>query len=193
MSVAVRVWDPRVAAVFCRHREEWGELGNTYPARMEVCGARWPAAEAVYQALKLTEPRLQRRVARARSGLEAKREAYRHPQALRGDLDEPTRIRLMRITLRLRACQDGVFRRSLLATGQRPIVERSGRDGWWGAVPQADGTLVGRNVLGRLLMELRAELRAGRVRWPGEPQEFLLGRPLRPPKPPAPGTGKEAT
>jgi len=51
------------------------------------------------------------------------------------------------------------FSSLLLATGNRPIVEKSWKDSFWGAKPLEDGRLVGRNVLGRLLMELREELR----------------------------------
>ena len=46
----------------------------------------------------------------------------------------------------------------LAATGDRPIVEVSTRDPWWGAQPVAD-RYEGRNVLGRLWMELRQQLR----------------------------------
>ena len=48
----------------------------------------------------------------------------------------------------------------LAATGERPIVEVSTRDAWWGARPVAD-RYEGRNVLGRLWMELRQHIRVG--------------------------------
>ena len=44
---------------------------------------------------------------------------------------------------------------ALTATGSLPIVERSSRDAWWGAMPSQDNTLTGRNVLGQLLTQLR--------------------------------------
>ena len=50
----------------------------------------------------------------------------------------------------------------LLRTGDRPIVEISTRDQYWGARPEAPpgGTIYrGRNVLGRLWMELRQHAR----------------------------------
>ena len=46
----------------------------------------------------------------------------------------------------------------LAATGERPIVEVSTRDPWWGARPVSD-RYEGHNVLGRLWMELRQQLR----------------------------------
>lgn len=56
------------------------------------------------------------------------------------------------------------FGRLLLATGSQPIVEQSRKDDYWGAKVADDtgntgDTLVGQNVLGRLLMELREKLR----------------------------------
>ena len=48
----------------------------------------------------------------------------------------------------------------LAATGERAVVEVSTRDPWWGARPVAD-RYEGHNVLGRLWMELRKQLRDG--------------------------------
>jgi hypothetical protein len=61
----------------------------------------------------------------------------------------------------------------LLATGDAAIVERSSKDRYWGAVESADGVLEGQNVLGRLLMELRQELRTR------SPEELTVVAPPR--------------
>ena len=50
--------------------------------------------------------------------------------------------------------------RPVAATGDCPIVEVSTRDPWWSARPVAD-RYEGRNVLGRLWMQLRQQLRDG--------------------------------
>ncbi|MBO1329430.1 NADAR family protein, partial [Acetobacter suratthaniensis] len=50
------------------------------------------------------------------------------------------------------------FSELLLSTGDRPIVEDSRKDSYWGATRQENDTLNGQNVLGRLLMELRKKL-----------------------------------
>ncbi len=62
---------------------------------------------------------------------------------------------------------------------QAVLVEQSRRDDYWGAKVADDGMLVGMNVLGRLLMELRAHLSADtsttlRVVEPPPISEFLL-------------------
>jgi type I restriction enzyme, S subunit len=52
-----------------------------------------------------------------------------------------------------------IFSRLLLATGDKPIVEQSAKDDFWGAKVVDPETLQGMNVLGRLLMELREEVK----------------------------------
>jgi predicted NAD-dependent protein-ADP-ribosyltransferase YbiA (DUF1768 family) len=47
------------------------------------------------------------------------------------------------------------FGRELVATGDRPIVEISAHDDFWGAKEVSPGVLVGHNHLGRLLMVVR--------------------------------------
>lgn len=49
-----------------------------------------------------------------------------------------------------------------MATRDRPIVEQSRKDDYWGAkvIDEVGETLVGQNILGRLLMELREVLKA---------------------------------
>ena len=71
------------------------------------------------------------------------------------------RVDVMRWVLRMKREANPVEIDTLLAaTGDRPIVEISARDAWWGARPIAD-RYQGENVLGRLWMELRQHLRDG--------------------------------
>ena len=64
--------------------------------------------------------------------------------------------KVMRWCLRVKLAQIwDEFSRLLLATGDRPIVEESRKDEFWGAKVVNTDTLVGVNALGRLLMELR--------------------------------------
>lgn len=65
------------------------------------------------------------------------------------------RVDIMRNILRAKAAQHEYVRRKLLATGERELIENSWRDDFWGWGPNRDG----KNVLGRLWMEVRAELR----------------------------------
>ena len=66
------------------------------------------------------------------------------------------------------------FGRVLEDTGDRPIVEISSKDPFWGCLEQPDGTLEGENHLGRLLMDVRARLPAILRRGFTFPDGFLL-------------------
>lgn len=115
----------------------------------------------------------------------AKMKAKTFKSQTRSDWDE-VRFKIMRWCLRVKLSQNfDEFARLLLATKDRAIVEQSRRDTYWGAKLSEDGaTLVGQNVLGRLLMELREKLlnnseAAFRVVEPLAIPEFLfLGRPI---------------
>lgn len=77
----------------------------------------------------------------------------------RADWDD-VKVDIMREILRAKASQHGYVRRKLLATGDRELVENSWRDDFWGWGPNRDG----KNMLGKLWMEIRAELRADLAR-----------------------------
>lgn len=76
----------------------------------------------------------------------------------RGDWADPTkeiRICSMLWVLELKLSNNRVFREALLATGDKPIVEVSKKDDFWGCLPDGD-ILVGQNILGLLLSDLRS-------------------------------------
>lgn len=66
------------------------------------------------------------------------------------------KVGIMREILRAKVAQHEYVRRKLLATGDRELVEDSWRDDFWGWGAGRDG----QNMLGKLWMEVRAELRA---------------------------------
>lgn len=91
----------------------------------------------------------------APSAHEAFKIAERNKAKRRSDWDE-VKVGVMRRILHAKADQHEYVRRKLLATGDRALVENSWRDDFWGW--GADGC--GQNMLGKLWMEVRAELRA---------------------------------
>lgn len=80
-------------------------------------------------------------------------EANKHVR--RPDWDA-VRVDIMRDILRAKAHQHEYVARKLLATGDRALIEDSWRDDFWGWGPNRDG----QNMLGKLWMEIRAEMRA---------------------------------
>ena len=144
------------AAVFFRSRERHGDLSNMtggFPLTANAVPFQGP--EGLYQALKFPhDPDFQKTIGAQRSGMDAKRTAY-----TRRDTDpdwDSYRADAMAYTLAIKLLQHpGRFGDALSHTGSLPIVERSSRDAWWGAMPADDKTLTGRNVLGQLLTTLR--------------------------------------
>ncbi|HEX6123062.1 MAG TPA: NADAR family protein [Ktedonobacterales bacterium] len=88
--------------------------------------------------------------------------ARKHAAETRPDW-EAVRVPIMRWCLAVKLAQHRArFGGLLLATGDRPLVEVSPDDAFWGAVPAGPGarSATGANLLGHLLMELRATLPA---------------------------------
>ncbi len=93
----------------------------------------------------------------ARSAHDAFIIAQTHKELRRPDWDD-IKVGVMRDILRAKAEQHEYVRRKLLATGNRELIEDSWRDDFWGWGPNRDG----KNMLGKLWMEIRAELRGTR-------------------------------
>lgn len=148
------------AAVFRKTREAHGGLSNMaagFPLQVAGCTIR--TSEALYQAMRYPHlPEVQALILEQKSPMAAKMKSRAHRRRCRPDFPQ-IRVVVMRWCLQVKLTQNRRrFGAVLGATGRSPIVESSARDTFWGAVPQPDGTLIGCNVLGRLLMELRAQL-----------------------------------
>ena len=180
----LRRYNPEGAAVFRIVRERWGGLSNFGAYPLEVNGIAIPTSEALYQACRFpAEPELQRLVISQPNPMAAKIEANKKADRTRADWFD-INVRLMRWVLRVKlACNYESFGHLLDSTGEMPIVEYSRRDRFWGA--RYEGSeLVGVNALGRLLMELREQLREDergalrRVSPPDIPEFLLYGEPI---------------
>ncbi|WP_296697117.1 DUF1156 domain-containing protein [Thiocapsa sp. UBA6158] len=187
-SNRLRTYDRTTAVVFLKTKEAFGGLSNMaggYPLR--VNGVRILTSEALYQACRFPHlPHVQKLIIEQNSPMTAKMKGKPYRSDSRPDWDA-ARVKIMRWCLRAKLIQNfAEFSRLLLATHDRPIVEESRKDDFWGAKPIDAKVLVGQNVLGRLLMELREELRDG-DRWPAQelppldlPEFLLFGRPIEP-------------
>ena len=140
---------------------QWGELSNFFPLAVPIAAGPWRFAtsEALYQAAKFAaHPDVQRRIAEAPTP-RAAAAIGRTPGLGFYAGWNAQRVDVMRWVLRKkREANRFAIDAVLLVSGHRPIVEVSTRDPWWGARPVAE-RYEGRNVLGRLWMELRQHLR----------------------------------
>lgn len=91
----------------------------------------------------------------APSAHEAFKLAQQNKSLQRPDWDA-VKVKVMSDILYAKASQHEYVRRKLLATGDRELVEDSWRDTFWGWGENGDG----QNMLGKLWMGVRAQLRA---------------------------------
>jgi ribA/ribD-fused uncharacterized protein len=174
--------------VFQRTREAFGGLSNMatgYPLR--VSGVGILTSEALYQACRFPHmPEVQGIIIRQRSPMTAKMKSKPHRSQSREDWDS-VRVAIMKWCLKVKLVQHWTaFGNLLLSTSDRPIVEQSRTDRFWGAVAEPNGDILdGANVLGRLLMDIRARLKKDPSQFeivsPVPISDFsLLGRPIEP-------------
>lgn len=177
MGIEKRVYNSEEVISFFRVREKWGSFSNMHPGYpLVVAGVRVSSSEALYQAMRFPHyPEVQAEIIGLHP-MEAKKLARAHIDKTRADWDR-VRVSVMRWVLRVKAEQHPSFCVLLLSTGDKPIVEVSYKDDFWGARPNGR-TLVGVNTLGRLLMELREELKSGNLRVVPPPGAVLLGKKL---------------
>lgn len=152
---------------FSRPKAPWGAFSNfslDFPLR--ITGVTLPTTEHLYQACRFPHlPDLQRRLLfdKARpSPNAAKMRAHKHEAETRPDWED-VRVPIMRWCLAVKLAQHrAAFGALLLESGRSPLVEVSGDDAFWGAVPDGAGSrfATGANMLGNLLMDLRATLSA---------------------------------
>lgn len=141
----------------CFYEQEFYVLSNFSAFRVNIDGVWFDTSEAAYHWHRFypEQRRHRRAILAAVSAHEAFRYAQDHKADQRPDWDA-IKCNVMKATLRAKADQHEYVRRKLLETGERELVENSWRDPYWGWGPNRDGL----NMLGKLWMEIRADLRA---------------------------------
>ena len=131
-------------------RGEFDWLSNFFLCRVEFEGMNFSNVEAAFQAAKCLDMKERERFF-GLSGGQAKRLGRR--VELRSDWEE-VKIEIMRQVLKSKFTQNSELREKLIATGDTELIEGNNwRDFYWGV---CNGK--GQNHLGKLLMEVRAEL-----------------------------------
>lgn len=138
------------------YEQDFYVLSNFSAFTLQWRGLRFDTSEAAYHYEKFPDHQgVRSEISNAPSAHEAFKIAERNKAHRRSDWDA-VKVSIMRDILRAKAEQHEYVRRKLLATGDRCLIENSWRDDFWGWGPNRDG----QNMLGRLWMEVRAELRA---------------------------------
>jgi type I restriction enzyme S subunit len=182
-----RIYQRSQCVVFLKTKDAFGGLSNMAGGYgLYVNGINIPSSEALYQACRYPHrPEIQRLIIGQSSPMTAKMKSKPYRRDSRPDWDQ-IKVNIMRWCIRVKLAQNWErFSELLLDTGDRPIVEESRKDNFWGAKPTDEHTLVGMNVLGRLLMELREAVKTDqselllRVEPPAIPDFRLNGRAIK--------------
>lgn len=133
-------------------RGKWSKLGNYSPCLIFYDGHAYLSVEHAYQAQKSLDPKVQQAIRNQPTPNTAKR--FARLVALRADWDD-VKIPLMLALLREKFASEPE-RTILLSTVNEHLVEGN----WWGDTFWGQSPLGrGENHLGKLLMQVRDELR----------------------------------
>lgn len=179
-TVGIRIYKRSECIVFHKTKDSFGSLSNMAPGfPITINNQNILTSEALYQACRFpNNPDAQHLIISQSSPMTAKMRAKPLKDLTRPDWMK-VRVRIMRWCLSAKLLQNySAFSQILVETLEKPIVEYSSKDRFWGALPSDEDTLIGANVLGRLLMELRESIKEGTFNTdslqPPEVSDFLL-------------------
>jgi ribA/ribD-fused uncharacterized protein len=139
---------------FYRVSDPFGEFSNFAGFPFSLKGVVWPTSEHYFQAQKFAGTKHEEAVRLAASPMAAAKMGRDRSRPLRTDW-EAVKDDLMREAVRAKFQQHPSLQSLLLSTGNAEIIEHTANDSYWG--DGGDGS--GKNMLGRILMEFRDELR----------------------------------
>jgi ribA/ribD-fused uncharacterized protein len=132
-------------------RGEHRFLSNFYPAIVKLEGVLYPTVEHAFQAAKTTDQRLRAEIRNCETAADAKQLGRRVP--LRPDWDA-VKVLIMENFVRQKFAPGSNLAARLIATGNAVLVEGNDwGDTFWGVCRGK-----GENMMGRILMLVRAEL-----------------------------------
>jgi len=140
---------------FNRLKDPYGEFSNFYPISIHIDSKEYKSSEHYYQSKKYENTKWEDHVRSQEKPYEAAREGRRKDLPLREDWED-VKVLVMRRILIAKFKRIEYMRNLLLSTGNAEIVEYSDKDYFWGR--GKDGA--GYNMLGKLLMEMREEIKS---------------------------------
>jgi ribA/ribD-fused uncharacterized protein len=139
--------------LFYRQNDPCGEFSNFSAHPFKLGGKVWPTSEHYFQAQKFAGTEHEEAVRITKTASMAAKLGRSRTLPLRSDW-EVVKDDVMRAALRAKFEQHPKLKSLLLSTGDTELIEHTRNDSYW--ADGGDGT--GKNRLGILLMELRAEL-----------------------------------
>jgi hypothetical protein len=146
---------PAAIIKFYGRTDEYGWLSNFAHSPIRLNGHTWRTVEHYYQAQKFADTEYEEAIRQAKTPAKAKGMGRSRKYRLRRDW-EGVKDGIMREAVLAKFTQHADLRALLLGTGDAVLVENSPIDDYWGCGAHGGG----KNMLGRILMSVRDELRA---------------------------------
>lgn len=146
---------------FYSNTDKYGEFSNFSPHGFELDGAWWPTVEHYFQAQKFEDEAYRERIRTAKTPKYTKTLGRTRALPIRADWDTK-RDEVMLLAVRRKFQTHAPLRELLLSTGDEPLVENAPGDYYWGCGKDGSGA----NKLGRLLEQVREELRNAKIASP---------------------------
>lgn len=138
----------------------YGWLGNMSPFPIEYEGVVWRTTEALFQALRFSDPTIKEEIRLQKSPMAAKMIAKKNRELFIVSPMSDEDLSNMRMCINLKLDQHPSLKEELTSTGNSLIFEdvtsrgSRGSNLFWGAMVN-DGKLVGSNELGKIWMSIR--------------------------------------
>ncbi|WLR41721.1 NADAR domain-containing protein [Bacillus carboniphilus] len=139
---------------FYKVNDEYGCFSNFSSYGFEIDKQFWLTSEHYFQAQKFAGTNYEEQIRRAVSPMEAAIMGRDRNKPLRTDWEE-VKDDVMRLAVLSKFTTNNDIQEILLSTGNKIIVEKTSNDYYWGC--GKDGS--GKNMLGKILMEVRDQLR----------------------------------
>lgn len=139
---------------FYKVGEPFGCFSNFSQHGFEKDGRYWPTSEHYFQAQKFEDEAVQEKIRNAKTPMHAAQLGRSRDFTLRGDWEEH-KVAIMKAAVYEKFMNHPDIAEVLLSTGDEEIIENSPGDSYWGCGSEGDG----KNMLGKVLAEVRAELR----------------------------------
>lgn len=141
--------------LFYSAQDPYGEFSNFYSAPINLNDQTWPTTEHYFQAMKFEGSPYKETIRTANKPGKAASLGRSRAHPIRPDWEQ-VKYGIMKEAVRAKFQQHQHLKELLLGTGQAELVEHTSRDRCW--ADGGDGT--GLNWLGKVLMEVREELRS---------------------------------
>ncbi len=136
--------------------DEFGEFSNFAKFPIKLKEKLWPTSEHYFQAMKFESSKDQEEIRKAKKPMIAAQMGRDRKRKLKNNWDS-IKDNVMREAVFAKFTQHKSLEQLLLSTGNSKIIEHTVNDSYWGD----GGNGKGRNMLGKILVEVRNQLRTG--------------------------------